>query len=74
MKPLKEIGRTTSVYRLDDPNYRNKFLGLGSLHIYTDDERRELARALIEAWNAKVFGDRNATIPDVEDFLKEQGL
>ena len=41
---------------------------------YTADERRELVREAIEQWTENLYGDRNATIPSIDDWLKGQGI
>lgn len=80
MKKLNEIGtevwpyldttQKPKCYMLDEPaadGHTVEFL-------LSIDERRELVRAIIEAWNKVLFGDRNATIPSIDEFIKEQGL
>lgn len=48
--------------------------GVAPVHVYTPEERREFSRGIIEAWNKEMFGERNASIPSVEDFIKREGL
>lgn len=43
-------------------------------HSYSPAERRELVREAIVRWTENLYGDRNITIPSIDDWLKEQGI
>lgn len=73
-KKLSEIGNTRSRHPVDggmvpyDPKLKNHIV------ILTEAERRELVREAIVRWTENLYGDRNITIPSIDDWLKEQGI
>jgi hypothetical protein len=64
MKPLKEIGREV----------QKETEHLQALWLFSAEERRELVREAILSFLRHMNGNRNVTIPSIEEFVKSEGL
>jgi hypothetical protein len=90
MKPLKEIGSEMWIedtYKHDPEDAYliahgapqlmtcDEVRGAGmKVFVLTEIERRELVREAILSFLCHMNGDRNVTIPSIEEFIKSEGL